>query len=150
MNTCPVYRRSGGYSYGSVVPGPIGSALSPAQDLQKYALLPFASSLCGSCTDVCPVKIDLHDQLLAWRGVVAEAGHLPRGKAFSMKVAGKVLASPALYRAAGKAAKLMNLMPRFMLYNSGNEWGKQRELPSPAKQSFREQYRRRQRRGSES
>ena len=148
INTCPVYRRSGGYSYGSVVPGPIGSALSPARDLQKYAPLPFASSLCGSCTDVCPVKVDLHDQLLAWRRVVVEAGHLPGSKALAMKIAGKVLASPTLYGAVGKAAKLMNLMPRFMLYNPGNKWGKQRELPLPAKQSFREQYRRRRREGS--
>ena len=148
INTCPVYRRSGGYSYGSVVPGPIGSVLSPAQDLEKYAALPFASSLCGSCTDVCPARIDLHHQLLSWRRVVVEAGHLPRSKALAMKLAGKVLASPALYRTAGTAAKLMKFMPRFMLYNSANKWGKQRELPQPAKESFRQQYAKRQRRGS--
>ena len=147
MNTCPIYRRSGGFSYGSVVPGPIGSALSPAQDLKKYAALPFASSLCGSCTDVCPVKVDLHDQLLAWRRVAAEAGYLSGNKAFAMKIAGKLLASPTLYKAVGKASKLMKFTPRFMLYNSGNKWGKQRELPMPAKQSFREQYRKRQRQG---
>ena len=147
INTCPVYRRSGGHSYGSVVPGPIGSVLSPAQDLEKYAALPFASSLCGSCTDVCPVQIDLHRQLLAWRKVIAEQGHLSTSKAVAMKMAGKVLASPTLYRAVGKAAKVMRLMPRFMLYNAANEWGKQRELPTPARQSFREQYRQRQRQG---
>ena len=150
INTCPVYRRSGGHSYGSVIPGPIGSVLSPAQDLQKHAALPFASSLCGSCTDVCPVKIDLHHQILAWRRVVVEAGHLPRSKTLAMKVAGKVLASPGLYRAAGKTAKLMHFMPRFMLYNSANKWGKQRELPLPAKESFREQYARRRRKGRSS
>jgi L-lactate dehydrogenase complex protein LldF len=144
INTCPVYRRSGGHSYGSVVPGPIGSVLSPASDLEKHATLPFASSLCGSCTDVCPVQIDLHHQLLAWRRVVAEAGHLSAGKALAMKIAGKVLASPTLYGAAGKGAKLVKFVPRFMLYNRGNKWGKQREVPTPAKQSFREQYRKRQ------
>ncbi len=148
INTCPVYRRSGGYSYGSVIPGPIGSVLSPARDLERYAALPFASSLCGSCTEVCPVRIDLHHQLLAWRGLVAEAGHLPAGKALAMRLAGKTLASPLLYAAAAKAAKLMRLMPRFLLYNRANEWGKQRELPTPAEQSFREQYRRRQRQGT--
>jgi L-lactate dehydrogenase complex protein LldF len=147
INTCPVYRRSGGHSYGSVVPGPIGAVLSPAQNLEKHADLPFASSLCGSCTDVCPVQIDLHEQLLAWRRVVAEAGHLSTGKALAMKTAGRVLASPTLYAAAGKAAKVMKVMPRFLLYNPANKWGKQRELPTPARQSFREQYRRRRKQG---
>ncbi|RZK32919.1 MAG: lactate utilization protein, partial [Hymenobacter sp.] len=60
MNTCPVYRRSGGHSYDFTVPGPIGSILSPNIDLKKHSTLPFASTLCGSCTDVCPVKIDIH------------------------------------------------------------------------------------------
>lgn len=150
INTCPVYRRSGGHSYGSVVPGPIGSVLSPAQDLERYASLPFASSLCGSCTDVCPVQIDLHDQLLAWRKVAAEAGHLSTGKALAMKMAGRVLASPTLYAAAAKAAKLIKIMPRFMIYNRANEWGKQREMPTPAKESFRERYRQRQKQRSSS
>ena len=63
MNTCPIYRRSGGYSYGSTVPGPIGSILSPGLDMKKYSTLPFASTLCGSCSDVCPVKINIHEQL---------------------------------------------------------------------------------------
>jgi len=64
MNTCPVYRRSGGHSYGATVPGPIGSILNPARDPEKYATLPYACSLCASCTDVCPVKINLHELLL--------------------------------------------------------------------------------------
>ena len=67
MNTCPVYRRSGGHSYGVTVPGPIGSVLAPARDGAAHAGLPHACSLCGSCTDVCPVQIDLHHQLLALR-----------------------------------------------------------------------------------
>jgi L-lactate dehydrogenase complex protein LldF len=54
LNTCPVYRRSGGYSYGWVVPGPIGSVLAPARDPAAHATLPFASTLCGSCDAVCP------------------------------------------------------------------------------------------------
>ena len=58
LNTCPVYRRSGGHSYGVTVAGPIGSILNAARDPQQHKSLPFACSLCGSCTDVCPVKID--------------------------------------------------------------------------------------------
>ena len=92
MNTCPVYRRSGGYSYAAVVPGPIGSILSPASNPAKHASLPFASSLCGSCTDVCPVKIDLHHQLLAWRRELAHHGQLAWSKRYAMKAASVVSA----------------------------------------------------------
>src|SRR5690606_39665120 len=60
MNTCPVFRRSGGHSYGATVPGPIGSVLNPSTDSVRHKSLPYACSLCGSCTDVCPVKIQLH------------------------------------------------------------------------------------------
>ncbi len=67
LNTCPVYRRAGGYAYATPVPGPIGAALGPALFGGDAAALPQASTLCGSCSAVCPVKIDLHDQLLAWR-----------------------------------------------------------------------------------
>src|SRR5690606_28674002 len=72
MNTCPVYRRSGGHSYGATIPGPIGAILTPGVDLEKYGALPFASTLCGSCSDVCPVKIDIHGQLWAWRQEVTQ------------------------------------------------------------------------------
>jgi L-lactate dehydrogenase complex protein LldF len=64
MNTCPVYRKSGGHSYHTAVAGPIGSILAPNLDMKKYADLPFASTLCGSCSNVCPVKIDIHDQFI--------------------------------------------------------------------------------------
>ena len=75
MNTCPVYRRSGGHSYNATIPGPIGSILSPGFNLNKYSSLPFASSLCGSCSDVCPVKIDIHAQLYKWRQIITEKIH---------------------------------------------------------------------------
>jgi L-lactate dehydrogenase complex protein LldF len=55
LNTCPVYRRSGGHSYGVTIAGPIGSIVNPARDARQHHSLPFACSLCGSCTDVCPV-----------------------------------------------------------------------------------------------
>ena len=74
MNTCPVFRRSGGHSYQTTVPGPIGSILAPSRDAQQFHSLPYACSLCGSCTDVCPVKIDLHHQLLTWRKEIAVRG----------------------------------------------------------------------------
>ena len=143
MNTCPIYRRSGGYSYGHTVPGPIGSILTPGIDMKKHSDLPFASTLCGSCSDVCPVKIDIHEQLYKWRQVIAEAGHLPASKRWSMRVAGKVLSRSGRYDLFGKLArKALRWMPRFLVYNRLNPWGRSRELPEPPKESFKEWYNR--------
>lgn len=143
MNTCPIYRRSGGHSYDYTIPGPIGSILTPGLDMEKYSDLPFASTLCGSCSDVCPVKIDIHEQLYRWRQVIVKNGHLPRTKRIGMAVAGRVLAKPGLYNFAGKMARLaLRLLPRFAVYNKWNEWGKGRELPEMQSESFKEWYRR--------
>lgn len=139
MNTCPVFRRSGGHSYDTAVPGPIGSILSPGIDLKKYAALPFASTLCGSCTDVCPVKIDIHQQLYKWRQIVAEEKELPALKTAFMKLMSYLFAHPFLYRLSGKLGKLMlRISPRSILYSPWNIWGKQRELPPAPKTGFRE------------
>lgn len=144
MNTCPVYRRSGGHSYGATVPGPIGSILNPARDPKQYSTLPHACSLCASCTDVCPVKINLHEQLLTWRRDLATAGHLAWSKRTAMKLASFVMRRPWLFATAGKLGRtLLRWLPRFMVYNRWNPWGKQRELPEPPKTSFRAQFRRR-------
>lgn len=144
MNTCPVYRRSGGFSYESTVPGPIGSILSPARDPAKYNSLPYACSLCGSCTDVCPVKIDIHHQLLTWRREINLSGNLAFAKRMEMKFASFVFRHPWIYKTAGwMARKILPLMPRFMIYNRFNKWGKQRELPPMPAKSFREEFERR-------
>ncbi|HEY2251409.1 MAG TPA: lactate utilization protein B [Planctomycetaceae bacterium] len=144
MNTCPVYRRSGGHSYETTVPGPIGSILAPARDAKLFAGLPHACSLCGSCTDVCPVKIDLHHQLLTWRGEIGRRGLLPWSKRFPMKLLGFVFRRPRLYSFAGRLArKIIPLLPRWLLYSRLNDWGRQRDLPQIPSHSFREQYARR-------
>ncbi|WP_339786771.1 lactate utilization protein B [uncultured Imperialibacter sp.] len=141
MNTCPIYRRSGGYSYDATVPGPIGSILSPGVDLKKHQSLPFASTLCGSCSDVCPVKINIHEQLYEWRQVVADEKLDGAGKRVSMTLAAKVLASPSLYNMMGKLArKSLALLPKSLINNPLNAWGKQRDLPDPPKDSFKEWY----------
>jgi len=141
MNTCPVYRRSGGHSYQTSVPGPIGSILAPSRDPKTYASLPSACSLCGSCTDVCPVKIDIHHQLLTWRRELNVLGLLPRSKRWGMQGMSYVFRHPRLYQWAGKLARLIvPRLPRFLLYNRFNAWGRQRELPEFPRQSFREQY----------
>ena len=142
MNTCPVYRRSGGHSYHATVPGPIGSILSPLHDAEKHKSLPFACSLCGSCTDVCPVKIPLHHQLLAFRRVLRFRNLLPRSKQFGMNAAAAVLNRPWLYRLAGKTARtILPILPRWAIDNRLNPWGRQRDLPPMPKKSFREMWR---------
>lgn len=141
MNTCPIYRRSGGHSYGYTVPGPIGSILTPGKDLKKYSDLPFASTLCGSCSDVCPVKIDIHAQLYKWRQVIAEEGHLPAGKKKSMQMTSWLFARPKLYRMAGKwGRRMLRLLPKGLIYNRFNTWGRDRDLPEAPKESFQEWY----------
>ena len=139
MNTCPVYRRSGGHSYANTVPGPIGSVLAPNKDPRGFRALPYACSLCGSCGDVCPVKIPLPKQLYAWRKVVAENKYLPWTKRAAMKLAGYAMSSPRLFAFGGKVArKIVPRLPRFLVYNRLNPWGKQRELPPMAERSFAE------------
>lgn len=141
MNTCPVYRRSGGHSYGYTVPGPIGSILSPGVDIKKYSSLPYASSLCGSCTDVCPVKIDIHTQLFKWRQVVVQEAGASIIKNLSVKGAAIVLSRPTLYNLVGNMARLfLKYAPRFIIYNPLNIWGRQRELSPAPKQSFTQWY----------
>ncbi|MCU0355085.1 MAG: lactate utilization protein [Cytophagales bacterium] len=140
LNTCPVYRRSGGHSYHSAVAGPIGSILAPNLDMSQNADLPFASTLCGSCSNVCPVKIDIHDQLYKWRQVLVQAGHTPAAKTVAMKTMATVLASPRLYKVAGQLGrKVLRLAPA-LAENRLNPWYQQREMPEAPKESFREWY----------
>jgi L-lactate dehydrogenase complex protein LldF len=141
LNTCPVYRRSGGHSYGYTIPGPIGSILTPRVDLKEFSDLPFASSLCGSCTDVCPVKIDIHEQLYQWRQEVYRKHQLSGTKKMALRFMGRMLARPKTYHRSGKfARKALRITPRFLVYNRLNPWGRSRDLPEPPKQSFQEWY----------
>lgn len=141
MNTCPVYRRSGGHSYRATVPGPIGSVLSPTRDADAYKSLPYACSLCGSCTDVCPVKIPLHHQLLAWRKELVGKGLLPLRKRLAMKTASWVFRHPWMFSFAGGVSRqALRSLPRWVTTNRFNEWTVARELPQPPVQSFRQWY----------
>ena len=142
MNTCPVYRRSGGHSYGYVIPGPIGSILAPQKDKSKYQDLPFASSLCGSCSNVCPVKINIHEQLYQWRQDLTEQKTTPFVKRFSMKIAGFLLSNNVLYNFAGQFARTaIRYLPHSWINLPVNTWGRGRELPAPPKRSFKQWHR---------
>ncbi len=140
FNTCPVYRRSGGHSYHTAVAGPIGSILSPNLDMKANADLPFASTLCGSCTNVCPVKINIHEQLYKWRQVIVAEGYADTSKKMGMKTLSFLFSKPSVYRFAGKIGrKTMKAFP-FITNNKLNLWHKQREMPEPPKESFRDWY----------
>jgi L-lactate dehydrogenase complex protein LldF len=143
INTCPVYRRSGGYSYGHVIPGPIGAILAPAVDLDQHKSLPFASTLCGSCGDVCPVRIDIPSQLLSWRARVAGAGALPLAYRAGIVPLRRALTNSRRFaRAGGQLRWLLRTLPS-LLRGRWNGWTRPgRALPAAPTESFREWARR--------
>ncbi len=140
FNTCPVYRRSGGHSYHTAVAGPIGSILNPNLDMKANADLPFASTLCGSCTNVCPVKIDIHEQLWKWRQIIVSEGLVTSSKKIGMKGMAFVFSKPKVYRLVGSMARWTMQKFPFVASNKWNSWYQQREMPEVPKQSFREWY----------
>ncbi len=140
FNTCPVYRRSGGHSYHQAVAGPIGSILAPNFDMRANADLPFASTLCGSCSNVCPVKINIDQQLWLWRQEITKEGLAPKGKELGMRGMSLLFSNPMLFRWIGKIARwTLNNAPG-LFKNKLNVWYWQREMPEAPKQSFQEWY----------
>lgn len=140
LNTCPVYRRSGGYSYNSLIPGPIGIVTETAGD--STHTLPFACTLCGSCTAVCPVQVPLHEMIGTWRRDLARAGDLPYGKTRMMPRIGKVLGSePTLNRSMKIARFAVRTLPAAVLKPFAGFWTDERELPEPPPESFESWYR---------
>ena len=151
MNTCPVYRRSGGLSYGATYMGPIGIIMMPATDVRRYRELPFASTINGSCSNVCPVHINIHEQIYEWREVMDDHGQFSTTKKAAMKVAGKVLSHPKAYRAAAESGlAALKVLPHFALYNRLNAWGRRRDLPNPPTETFHQWYARTRGRDSSS
>lgn len=100
LNVCPVYRHLGGHGYGSLYPGPVGAVLSPILGgYEQFGELPFASSLCGACTETCPVLIPLHPLLIKHREVETDRLKMMHGfKDTQMKIVGKATASPFLFK----------------------------------------------------
>jgi len=136
MNTCPVYRKSGGLSYHNTISGPIGAILAPNLDMKKHADLPYASTLCGSCSNVCPVKINIHGQLYKWRQEIVKEGYAANTKALGMKAMAWTLSSPGNFTSAGNAGRwFMHNIP-FVVNNRFNPWYKQRDMPEGPKESF--------------
>ena len=153
LNVCPVYERTGGHAYGSVYPGPIGAVLSPQlTGVADNPSLPFASTLCGACFDVCPVAIDIPSMLVHLRGRVnqekASSHRLPTPEAAGMATAAWAMRSRRrwtwLLRAArlGRLARLSRLSRsaagRRLLPPPLASWARSRDLPTPPVQSFRD------------
>jgi L-lactate dehydrogenase complex protein LldF len=144
LNVCPVYARTGGHAYGSVYPGPIGAILTPLLvGVERASSLPYASSLCGACADVCPVRIDIPRVLVHLRGAaVAQKPHTP--EAVSMRVAARAFADrrrfERLQRLALRARRIPGLAS---LPGPLREWARFRELPEAPEETFREWWRRR-------
>lgn len=138
LNVCPVYSRAGGHAYGSVYPGPIGAILTPQlQGIDKTRSLPFASSLCGACYDVCPVKIDIPRILLHLRGIAPKQP----AERFVMRLLGLMFGSERLYRLGQRLARLGG-RPARSLPGPLRTWTKTRDLPPIASESFGEWWRR--------
>ncbi|HYY03227.1 MAG TPA: LutB/LldF family L-lactate oxidation iron-sulfur protein [Gaiellaceae bacterium] len=143
LNVCPVYTRTGGHAYGSVYPGPMGAILTPQlRGLQRASSLPYASSLCGACQEVCPVKIDIPRVLVHLRGRVVDE----RVSAGSERVAMKALAwAFADERRYVRAQRLGRIGSRPFARNGKigrlpglNAWTATRDLRQPPSQTFRE------------
>ncbi|MEU8510542.1 LutB/LldF family L-lactate oxidation iron-sulfur protein [Kitasatospora sp. NPDC048722] len=143
LNVCPVYERAGGHAYGSVYPGPIGAILTPqlrGTASPVDASLPYASSLCGACYEVCPVAIDIPEVLVHLRErVAAQGGHALERAAVA--AAGYVLDHPALLTAAERlAGRTRALHPR-RLPGPGRAWTDTRDLPEVPAEPFRDWWR---------
>jgi L-lactate dehydrogenase complex protein LldF len=107
--------------------------------MRANADLPFASTLCGSCSNVCPVKIDIHQQLWKWRQVLAAEGHVASSKKVAMKGMAFLLSHPRLFRIAGRVGRsVMRAFPGLANNKKMNAWYKQREMPEAPAQSFRD------------
>jgi L-lactate dehydrogenase complex protein LldF len=150
LNVCPVYERVGGHAYDSPYPGPIGAILTPQLSGMKQAqTLPWASSLCGACYEVCPVKIDIPTVLVHLRDRVVREGGASVGERVAMGLMARVLSDRRRYERAQRAAQLgawpLSRSGRIERQLPGplSGWTVARDLPTPPKQSFRDWWRQR-------
>ena len=138
LNICPVYRQTGGHAYGYVYSGPIGAIVSPALiGLEETVPLPFASSLCGACAEVCPVRIPIPDLLHTWRQRAVEGGLTGATERSLLRLWASAATRPRLF---GWAQKLMSWFPRRAARRLPmlRDWDSGREPPRAEGRTFRD------------
>ncbi len=136
LNACPVYKNIGGHTYGTTYTGPIGSVISPyLNDFNQYIHLSFASSLCRHCTEVCPVKVNLHELLLLNRNEAVKRGSVPPEEKMIMKGWKSIMLKRYRMDFFGPGTK-----NRAMAYFFSRAWGTRRTLPVFSKKSFRQHW----------
>ena len=137
LNVCPVYRHTAGEAYGPVYSGPMGAVLVPLLvGLEQAPGLPHASSLCGACSEACPVKIPLHELLLELRRDLVDQGSASRMERLGFFLCSLAWSSPLGYRLSTRLARIGHrLAPRL---GPGRVWARGRELPAFASRRFRD------------
>jgi L-lactate dehydrogenase complex protein LldF len=135
MLACPVYQKIGGHAYGTIYPGPVGSVLTPLQrGLKSTRYLPYASSLCGRCSEICPVKIDIHHMLLWLRHQITKSGNSPRLEKFIFKLWLIIMKNPKIYNLTSEFTRFimkLGFKPKI------TGWSNHREFPKLARKPFR-------------
>lgn len=148
LNVCPVFKNVGGLSYGTPYQGPIGSVITPhLRGLRQWGHLSAASSLCGACTETCPVKIDLHHHLLGNRRHAVRAGG-GRWEGWAWRAYAAVVRRPPLWRAVLRMARLLQPMRRGLAggrLDPARRWAAEREVPELPRETFHEWLGRQQR-----
>jgi len=135
MNTCPVYRRTGGYSYSYFIPGPLGINLGMLRSPEAYGGNVSGCSLCYSCSGVCPAKVDLAEQIYKWRQQMSPLGVADNKKKLMVKAMNLLMRRPWLFNTA---LAVVPYVPRFVYNNNINPWcASGREMPHFASKSFR-------------
>jgi L-lactate dehydrogenase complex protein LldF len=151
LNTCPVFQTIGGHAYGSVYPGPVGSVFTPAiEGLAKHGDLPHASSLCGACREVCPVRIDIPRMLLSLRAQGVDEGRSPWWLTLGIRSLRWAALRPRMFAGAGRAAAAATRLIAQdgwirRLPSHLSEWTETRDFPAMAATSFQERWKQRQR-----
>ena len=151
LYACPVYQQIGGHAYGSVYSGPVGSVLTPGlHGIHAFHELPHASTLCGACREVCPVRIDIPRMLLQLRQTGVESGESPLWVTIGMKALRWLAVKPPLFRLAGRVSSWLSRKAAHDGWLSRipgqlSAWTRTRDFPAMAAESFSDRWKKRTR-----